>query len=116
MLLFTLSRIKVRDTKTTLTIHEVVNSDAGQYTVRVKNDLGSDLTRAGLTISSKWIQTIIQKVGNNFDIFCKSCLKLSKTRVIASIWGICNMTTEVYDSIEGTYVSLPQLIVDGNSG
>ena len=46
-------RIKIRDNKTTLTIHDVVNSDAGQYTVRVKNDLGSDVTRGGLTISSK---------------------------------------------------------------
>ena len=51
-------RIKIRDNKTTLTIHDVVNGDAGQYTVRVRNDMGSDLTRAGLTISSKlffWI-------------------------------------------------------------
>ncbi len=46
-------RIKIRDNKTTLTIHDVVNSDAGQYTVRVKNELGSDVTRGGLTISSK---------------------------------------------------------------
>ena len=46
-------RIKVRDTKTTLTIHDVTAADAGQYTLRVKNDLGSDVTRAGLTISSK---------------------------------------------------------------
>ena len=52
-------RIKVRDTKTTLTIHDVTAADAGQYTLRVKNDLGSDVTRAGLTISSKTFLPIL---------------------------------------------------------
>ena len=54
-------KIKVRDTKTTLTIQDVSNADAGQYTLRVKNDLGSDVTRGGLTISSEFCTSGLSK-------------------------------------------------------
>ena len=54
-------KIKVRDTKTTLTIQDVSAADAGQYTLRVKNDLGSDVTRGGLTISSEFCTSGLSK-------------------------------------------------------
>ena len=47
-------QIKVKDRRTTLTIFEAAMEHNGHYTCRVKNPLGSDRTRALLTVSSKF--------------------------------------------------------------
>ena len=46
--------IKIKDGKTSLTIAEAAIDMNGYYTCRVKNQLGSDRTRALLTVSSKF--------------------------------------------------------------
>ena len=49
-------QIKNKDHKTSLTIFEGKVENNGYYTCRVKNELGSDRTRALLTVSSKYNQ------------------------------------------------------------
>ena len=46
-------QIRVKDGKTTLTVIDCVDEDEGYYTVKVSNELGTDTSRASLTISSK---------------------------------------------------------------
>ena len=46
--------IKHSKNKTTLTFHEAKIENNGYYTCRVKNELGSDRTRAQLTVTSKF--------------------------------------------------------------
>ena len=46
-------QIKVKDHRTSLTILEGKTSHNGHYTCRVKNELGSDRTRALLTVKGK---------------------------------------------------------------
>ena len=46
-------RIKVRGNKVSLTIFEVTMAMSGYYTCIAKNELGTDTTRAGLTVNSK---------------------------------------------------------------
>ena len=46
-------QIKVKDHRTSLTIMEGKTSHNGHYTCRVKNELGSDRTRALLTVKGK---------------------------------------------------------------
>ena len=51
-------KIKVRDTTVSLTIFETTMAMTGYYTCIAKNELGTDTTRAGLTVNSKLINTI----------------------------------------------------------
>ena len=47
-------RIKIRGNKITLTLFDVTMDMSGHYTCIAKNDLGTDTTRAGLTVNSKF--------------------------------------------------------------
>ena len=47
-------KIKVRDTTVSLTIFETTMEMTGYYTCIAKNELGTDTTRAGLTVNSKF--------------------------------------------------------------
>merc|ERR1711890_112051 len=44
-------KIKVRDTTVSLTIFETTMAMTGYYTCIAKNELGTDITRAGLTVN-----------------------------------------------------------------
>ena len=46
-------KIKVRDNTVSLTIFETTMEMTGYYTCIAKNDLGTDTTRASLTVNSK---------------------------------------------------------------
>ena len=46
-------RLKVRDNAVSLTIYETTMAMTGYYTCIAKNELGTDTTRAGLTVNSK---------------------------------------------------------------
>ena len=53
--------IKHSKNKTTLTFHEAKIENNGYYTCRVKNELGSDRTRAQLTVTSKFFFFFLNK-------------------------------------------------------
>ena len=53
--------IKHSKNKTSLTFQEAKIENNGYYTCRVKNELGSDRTRAQLTVTSKFLKIQIQK-------------------------------------------------------
>ena len=46
-------QIRVKDQKTSLTLIDCTMEMAGYYTCKITSELGTDTTRAGLTISSK---------------------------------------------------------------
>ena len=61
-------RTKVRDNSVSLTIYETTMDMTGYYICIAKNDLGTDTTRAGLTVNSK--STLLhQNVKLKFRIF-----------------------------------------------
>ena len=45
-------QIRVKEHKTTLTLIDCTEEDQGYYSVRISNELGTDTSRASLTISS----------------------------------------------------------------
>jgi hypothetical protein len=47
------AQIRTKGDKTTLTLIDCTESMSGYYMCKLQNDLGSDMTRAGLTISSE---------------------------------------------------------------
>ena len=46
-------QIRVKGNRTVLAIIDVQDEDVGHYVCKVSNDLGTDTSRAGLTLSSK---------------------------------------------------------------